>query len=75
MRRITAAVVAGLGMVAGQAGAAEHYKVEVGVEDRLGEVSAGTKDFAGTPLPVLLVGTAVAVAAILIASDDEGESD
>lgn len=74
MRKTVAAVTAGLLLVAGQAAAgAQTASVRVG--DRVGAASSESSEFAGIPLPVLLIGAAVIVATIAVASNDDSESD
>ncbi len=74
MRKTIAAVTAGLLLVAGQAAAANDSAV-ARVGDRVGARADASSEFAGIPLPVLLIGTAVIVATIVVASDDDSESD
>lgn len=75
MRKTIAAVTAGLLLVAGQAAAANNSGV-ARVGDRVGaRVGADSSEFAGIPLPVLLIGAAVVVATVVVASDDASESD
>ena len=73
MRKTIAAVTAGLLLVAGQAAAANNTAVRVG--DRVGATAGESSEFAGVPLPVLLIGAAVVVATVVVASDDDSESD
>ncbi len=74
MRKTVAAVTAGLLLVAGQAVAgAQTASVRVG--DRVGAASSESSEFSGIPLPVLLIGAAVIVATIAVASNDDSESD
>jgi hypothetical protein len=74
MRKTIAAVTVGLLLVSGQAAAAgSNAAARVG--DRIGAASGETSEFAGVPLPVLLVGAAVVVGAVVVASDDDSESD
>ncbi len=73
MRKAIAAVTAGLLLVAGQAAAAGSSTVRVG--DRVGAESDASSEFAGIPLPVLLIGAAVVVATVVVATDDDSESD
>lgn len=74
MRKTIAAVTVGLLLVAGQAAAAgSNATARVG--DRIGAASDGSSEFAGVPLPVLLIGAAVVVGAVVVASDDDSESD
>jgi hypothetical protein len=74
MRKTIAAVTAGLLLVAGQAAAANTSAV-ARVGDRVGARADASSEFAGIPLPVLLIGTAVLVAVVVVASDDDSESD
>lgn len=75
MRKTVAAITAGLLLVAGQAVAgAQTASVRVG--DRIGAAtSSESSEFAGIPLPVLLIGAAVIVATVVVATDDDSESD
>lgn len=73
MRKTIAAVTAGLLLVAGQAAAANDVGARVG--DRVGAAQGASEEFAGIPLPVLLIGTAVIVATVVVATDDDSESD
>ena len=75
MRKTIAAVTAGLLLVAGQAAAANNSAVSR-VGDRVGaRVGAESSEFAGIPLPVILIGTAVLIATIIVATDDDPASD
>lgn len=74
MRKSIAAVTAGLLLVAGQAAAANDSAVSR-VGDRVGAQADASSEFAGVPLPVLLIGTAVIIATIIVVSDDDSESD
>ena len=74
MRKTIAAVTAGLLLVAGQAAAANNT-AGVRVGDRVGAGSEASSEFAGVPIPVLLIGAAVLVATVVVASDDDSESD
>lgn len=73
MRKTIAAVTAGLLLVAGQAAAANGAGDRVG--DRVGAEAGESSEFAGLPLPVLLIGAAVIVATVVVATDDDSESD
>ena len=74
MRKTIAAVTAGLLLVAGHAAAANDSAItRVGV--RVGASADASSEFAGIPLPVLLIGAAVLVATVVVASDDDSESD
>ncbi len=72
MRKILAAVTASLLLVAGQAAAAGTTTFRVG--DRVSSTAEPGSDFAGVPLPVLLLGASMIVATIVIATNDDGES-
>lgn len=74
MRKTIAAVTAGLLLVAGQAAAA-NTSATARVGDRVGAGAEDSSEFAGIPLPVLLIGAAVIVATIVVATDDDSESD
>jgi ABC-type uncharacterized transport system permease subunit len=74
MRKTIAAVTAGLLLVAGQAAAANNSAV-VRVGDRVGARAGASSEFAGIPLPVLLIGTLVIIGAVTVATDDDSESD
>ena len=75
MRKTIAAVTAGLLLVAGQAAAAGNNSAVARVGDRVGAAQGESSEFAGIPLPVLLIGAAVIVATVVVASDDDSESD
>lgn len=75
MRKTVAAAVAGLLLVAGQAAAAGSTSAVSQVGDRVGAQAGPSEEFAGIPLPVLLIGAAVVVATVVVASDDDSESD
>jgi hypothetical protein len=74
MRKTIAAVTAGLLLVAGQAAAANNSAV-ARVGDRVGAQSEASSEFAGVPVFVLLIGAAVLVTTVVVASDDASESD
>lgn len=74
MKKTIAAVTAGLLLVAGQAAAANNVST-VRIGDRVGASADDSSEFAGIPLPVLLIGAAVIVATVVVASDDDSESD
>lgn len=75
MKKTIAAVTAGLLLVAGQAAAANTNSSVVRVGDRVGATADDSSTFAGIPLPVLLIGAAVIVATVIVATDDDSESD
>lgn len=74
MRKTIAAVTVGLLLVAGQAAAANNSAV-ARVGDRVGARAGASSEFRGIPLPVILIGTAVIIATIIVANDDASESD
>ena len=74
MRKTIAAVTVGLLLVAGQAAAANNSAV-ARVGDRVGARADASSEFRGIPLPVMLIGIAVIIATITVASDDASESD
>lgn len=74
MRKTIAAVTAGLLLVAGQAAAADTLST-ARVGDRVGITADESSEFAGLPLPVLLIGAAVIIATVVVATDDDSESD
>lgn len=74
MKKAIAAAAVGALLVAGQAAAAQN-NASARVGDRIGANTAEASEFAGVPLPVLLVGAALIVTAVVVASDDDGESD
>lgn len=75
MRKIVAATVAGLMLVAGQAAAAAGSTESARIGDRIGATTEASEDFAGIPVPVLLIGAAVIIATVVVATDDDSESD
>ena len=74
MRKTIAAVTAGLLLVAGQAAAANNSAV-ARVGDRVGARADASSEFAGIPLPVVLIGTAVIIATVIVLNEDDSESD
>ncbi|MBF0665880.1 MAG: hypothetical protein IR159_10135 [Brevundimonas sp.] len=74
MKKTIAAVTAGLLLVAGQAAAA-NGSATARVGDRIGAATDEASEFAGVPLPILLIGAAVIVAGVVAATDDDSESD
>jgi len=73
MRKSVAAVAVGLLLVAGQAAAAGS-STTVRVGDRIGARANSSSEFAGIPIAVLLIGGAVLLTTISVATDDEAES-
>ncbi|GAA0611093.1 hypothetical protein GCM10009422_02440 [Brevundimonas kwangchunensis] len=74
MKKAIAAVALGVLLVAGQAAAANNTAA-VRVGDRVGAAAGESSEFAAVPLPVLLIGAAVLVGAVVVATDDDSESD
>ena len=74
MRKTIAAVTAGLLLVAGQAAATNNSAV-TRVGDRVGARADASSEFAGVPIFVLLIGAAVLITTIVVATDDASESD
>ncbi|RYG09463.1 MAG: hypothetical protein EON96_18300 [Caulobacteraceae bacterium] len=74
MKKAIIAAAVGVLLVAGQAAAAQ-TNATARIGDRVGASTEESSEFAGVPLPVLLVGAAVIVAAVVVASDDDSESD
>lgn len=71
MRKTIAAASVGLLLIAGQAVAAGNNSAVVRVGDRVGASAEASNEFAGAPLPVILIGMAVLVGVIAVASDDD----
>lgn len=74
MRKTIAAVTAGLLLVAGQAAAANNSAV-TRVGDRVGARADASSEFAGVPGWVVLIGAAVLITTIVVATDDSSESN
>lgn len=74
MRKTIAAVTAGLLLVAGQAAAA-NTSAAARIGDRVGARADSSSEFAGVPIFVLLIGAAVLITTVVVASDDNSESD
>jgi len=76
MHKTVAAVTVGLLLVAGQAAAAAGATSAVTrVGDRVGARADANSEFVGLPLPVLLIGSLVLIGAIVVASDDDSDSN
>jgi len=73
MRKTITAVTVGLLLVAGQAAAANNSAV-VRVGDRVGARADASSEFTGVPIAVLLIGAAVLIGVITVASQDDPES-
>lgn len=74
MRKTIAAVSLGLLLVAGQAAAGSNTAV-ARVGDRVGASADASNEFAGIPIAVLLIGGAVLATAIVVATDDDSDSN
>jgi len=74
MKKTIAAITAGLLLVAGQA-VAQNNSATVRVGDRVGAAAGESNEFAGVPIAVLLIGGAVLVGLVVVATDDDSESD
>lgn len=68
MLKTITALMLGATLVAGQA-IAQNSVATARVGDRIGSTSDAASDFAGIPLPVLLVGTIIAVGAYQAMND------
>lgn len=75
MRKTVSAAIIGLMLVAGQAAAAGSNSVVDRVGDRVGARADASEEFAGMPIPVLLIGAAVLIGAIVVASNDDSKSN
>ena len=74
MRKTVTAAVVGLLLVAGQAAAAGATS-SARVGDRVGARADASSEFAGIPLPVLLIGTAVLIGAVVVGTNDDSDSN
>jgi hypothetical protein len=74
MKKTIAAITAGLLLVAGQA-VAQNNSATVRVGDRVGAAAGYSSEFTGVPIAVLLIGGAVLVGLVVVATDDDSESD
>ncbi|WP_439475956.1 hypothetical protein [Brevundimonas sp.] len=74
MKKTIAAITAGLLLVAGQA-VAQNNSATTRVGDRVGAEAGDSSEFAGVPIFVLLIGAAVLITTIVVATDDDSESD
>lgn len=75
MRKTLIAATAGVLLVAGQAAAAGANDAAARVGDRVGARAEASEEFMGVPIAVLVIGAAVLVTAVAVASDDDSESD
>ncbi len=73
MKKIIAATVAGLLLVAGQAVASTEASARVG--DRVGAQSEESSELAGIPLPLIFIGAAILVGFAVNEIVDDSESD
>ena len=73
MKKIIAATVAGLLLVAGQAAATTEASARVG--DRVGARSAESSELAAIPLPLIFIGAAILAGFVVNEVADNGESD
>lgn len=73
MKKTLIAVTAGMLLVAGQAAASGTATARVG--DRIGAPAGESSEFAGVPLPVLVVLGAILVTGVVAATDDASDSD
>lgn len=74
MKKTIAAITAGLLLVAGQA-VAQNNSATVRVGDRVGAEADASSEFAGVPIATLLIGGAVLIGLVVVATDDDSESD
>ena len=74
MKKTIAAITAGLLLVAGQA-VAQNNSATVRVGDRVGAEAGASSEFAGIPIAVLLISGAALVGLIVVATDDDSESN
>ncbi|MDP3401882.1 MAG: hypothetical protein Q8R97_12245 [Brevundimonas sp.] len=74
MKKTVAAITAGLLLVAGQA-VAQNNSATARVGDRIGASAAESSEFAGVPLPVLIVGAAIIITGIIVATEDKSSSN
>ena len=68
-----AAIAAGIALAAAPALAAGTAGSRV--SDRVGATNEDSSEFTGVPLSVLLIGAAVLIGTLAVATDDDGESD
>ena len=73
MKKIIAASVAGLLLVAGQAAASAQASARVG--DRVGAQRGESSELVGIPLPLIFIGAALLVGLIVKEVSDDSESD
>ena len=73
MKKIIAASVVGLALVAGQAAAANQAAPRIA--DRVGATAGAAEEFAAIPAPLIFIGAAVLAAVAIDAVVDDGDSD
>ncbi len=73
MKKIIAATVAGLLLVAGQAAASTEASARVG--DRVGAQAGESSELAAIPLPLIFIGAAILVGFVVNEVVDDSESD
>ncbi len=73
MKKIIAATVAGLLLVAGQAAASTEASARVG--DRVGAQVGESSELAAIPLPLIFIGAAILVGFVVNEVVDDSESD
>ncbi len=54
---------------------AQNNSATARVGDRVGAEAGASSEFAGLPIPVLLLGGAALITLIVVATDDDSESD
>jgi hypothetical protein len=75
VKKTIAAVTAGLLLVAGQAAAANNNQAAARVGDRIGATAGESSEFAGVPLPAILLTIAAITFVVVGVSEDDSESD
>jgi hypothetical protein len=75
VKKTIAAVTAGLLLVAGQAAAANNNNAAARVGDRIGAAAGQSSDFAGVPLPAILLAAGAIAFVVVGVTDDDSESD
>lgn len=73
MKKIIAASVVGLALVAGQAAAANQAAPRIA--DRVGATAGESEEFAAIPAPLIFIGAAVLAAVAIDQVVDDGDSD
>jgi len=76
MKKMLAAITTGLLLIAGQAAATSATgDATARVGDRVGAASEASSEFAGIPLIGLIALAGVIAAVVVVASDDDSDSD